>query len=195
MPIRELRGKKSSLDCSTNEWFFLGAWRLCTTRAFANASATPTVCGMGFTAKGAFALAALFHKSLCACVCAIFGRHYLCSCCWKLWFVSCQKLTRSRQREKWRIWDCIRAAERHQTASWCFTMNFHEFSAFACHCRSLCEANPLNLQKKTYFTLLLPKVMIKIRHWPLKNVRTEYESQVLAALPSMKVDAGSKLLR
>ena len=40
--------------------------------------------GMGFSAKGAFALTAFFQKSLRISFARCFSRHYFCGCCWIL---------------------------------------------------------------------------------------------------------------
>ena len=71
--------------------FFLGAWRLYTTRGDAYAG--------GFYCEGCFRVYYILWKKPSR---FFVGRHYFCSYCWNLRFSSCQKLTKQKYWRRWK---------------------------------------------------------------------------------------------
>ena len=103
--------------------------------------------------------------------------------------------SRSRRREKWKKWDCVCQSSgkapnqrvKHgktcsrKAVSLCFMVIFCLRGAFAEPSRGFAE-KPLYYLQKRRIAFTLPKVMMKIWHWPLKNFWIEYELLVWVAL-------------
>ena len=133
-----------------------------------------------------------YEKAFALALAPFFGTHYFCGCCsfpvrsWR---------SRSRRREKWKKWDCVcqssgKAPNRRvkhgktcsrKAVSWCFMVIFCLREAFAEPSRGFAE-KPLYYLQKRRIAFTLPKVMMKIWHWPLKNFWIEYELPVWVAL-------------